>query len=80
MAAQLFAALESDVPDVYDRVREGEFDAIHDWLGERVHRHGKRYETNELVRRATGEEFSADAFVSYVRAKYGELYGLEESV
>jgi carboxypeptidase Taq len=80
MAAQLFAALEADVPDVYEQVRAGEFDAIHDWLSEHVHRHGKRYETNELVRQATGEEFTADAFVSYVRGKYGELYGLEESV
>jgi carboxypeptidase Taq len=76
MAAQLYAAFEDDVGGYDDRIRAGEFDALHDWLGEHVHRHGKRYETNELVRQATGEDFSADAFVSYVRGKYGDLYDL----
>jgi carboxypeptidase Taq len=80
MAAQLFDAATDDLGDVHAQVREGEFDDLHDWLEANVHRHGKRYETNELVREATGEEFTADYFVDYVREKYGELYGLEESV
>jgi carboxypeptidase Taq len=80
MAAQLFAAASDDLGDVDERIREGEFDALHDWLAEHVHRHGKRYETNDLVREATGEDFTADSFVDYVREKYGELYGLDESV
>jgi len=28
------------------------------------------------VERATGEEFSADAFTDYVEEKYGELYDI----
>jgi carboxypeptidase Taq len=77
MAAQLYAAFEADVGGFDDDVRAGEFDALHDWLGEHVHQYGKRYETNELVRQATGEDFAADAFVSYVRGKYGDLYDLD---
>jgi carboxypeptidase Taq len=80
MAAQLFDALEADVGDVDAAVRDGDVDAIHDWLRENVHRHGKRYETNDLVRTATGESFTADYFVDYVRGKYGDLYDLTESV
>ncbi|WP_280535273.1 carboxypeptidase M32 [Halopenitus sp. POP-27] len=79
MAAQLYAAAEADVaamdgPSLDDRIAAGEFDAIHDWLAENVHRHGSRYETNELVKRATGQDFSADAFTDYVESKYGALY------
>jgi len=76
IAAQLFDAAEDDLGDLDDRIRAGEFDPLHDWLTDRVHRHGKRFETNELVRRATGDDVSADAFVDYATAKYGELYGL----
>ena len=76
MAAQLFEAAEDDVGDLYERIREGEFDALHDWLTEHVHRHGQRYETNELVRRATGSDFAADAFLDYATAKFGDLYDL----
>jgi carboxypeptidase Taq len=57
-------------------VREGEFEPIHDWLTERVHRHGCRYETTELVSLATGEGFGAEAFLSYAEEKFGGLYGL----
>ncbi|WP_101295363.1 carboxypeptidase M32 [Halegenticoccus soli] len=79
MAAQLFAAAEEDVGDLDGKIREGDFDDLHEWLTENVHRHGQRYETNELVRKATGGDFTADAFVEYVTDKYGELYGLESA-
>jgi carboxypeptidase Taq len=76
MAAQLFEAAEDGIDDLYGGVREGEFDALHDWLTENVHRHGQRYRTNELVKRATGAEFTADAFLDYATAKFGDLYDL----
>jgi carboxypeptidase Taq len=76
MAAQLFEAAQNDVDDLYGHVHEGEFDALHDWLTENVHRHGRRYRTNDLVKRATGADFAADAFVDYATAKFGDLYDL----
>jgi len=76
IAAQLFDAVDADVEGVDDLIRAGEFDPLHEWLTDRIHRHGKRFETNDLVREATGEDVSADAFVDYATAKYGELYGL----
>ena len=79
MAAQLFAAAEEDVGDLSGAIADGEFDPLHEWLSENVHRHGKRYETNELVKRATGDEFSADAFINHVSEKYGDLYDLDSA-
>ncbi|MFB6129775.1 MAG: carboxypeptidase M32 [Salinigranum sp.] len=79
LAAQLFAAAERDVVDLEAKIRAGEFDPLREWLTENVHRYGQRYETNELVRKATGEDFSADAFVDYVTGKYGDLYGLDSA-
>ncbi|WP_049937427.1 carboxypeptidase M32 [Haloplanus natans] len=76
VAAQLFDAAERDLGGLDGRIREGEFDPLHEWLTDRIHRHGKRFETNDLVRQATDEDVSADAFVDYATAKYGELYGL----
>jgi carboxypeptidase Taq len=76
MAAQLFAAADEELDDLEGDVREGDFEALQAWLGENVHRHGKRYETNELVVEATGEDFTADYFLDYVEEKYGDLYDL----
>jgi carboxypeptidase Taq len=41
-----------------------------------VHSHGQRYTTDELVEEATGEPLTADYFVEYAEAKFGDLYGL----
>src|SRR6056297_463640 len=76
MAAQLFDAAESEIDDLDAKIADGDFGDLQAWLGENVHRHGSRYETNELVKEATGEAFSADAFTDYVEEKYGELYGI----
>jgi len=76
MAAQLYAAADRDIDDLEASIRAGEFAPLADWLRTNIHQHGRRYETNELVRRATGEPLSADDFVDYVHMKYGELYGL----
>ncbi|MGQ4554409.1 carboxypeptidase M32 [Halobellus sp. GM3] len=77
MAAQLYHAADADIADLDRDVAAGDFDALHEWLTERVHRHGARYETNDLVEAATGEPFTADAFLEYVTAKYGALYDLD---
>jgi len=76
LAAQLYASADDEIGDVDGQTREGEFGALHDWLTDNVHRHGCRYETDDLVREATGEAFTADYFLDYARGKFGDLYEL----
>jgi carboxypeptidase Taq len=76
-AAQLTDALEEDFgEDIESLVADRRFDDLRDWMGEHVHRHGKRYPTDELVEVATGEELTADYYLDYVTAKYEDLYDL----
>ncbi|MFP4627723.1 MAG: carboxypeptidase M32 [Halobacteriales archaeon] len=75
VAAQLDAAIREDL-DVDTLVRDREFDPIHEWMTEHVHRHGQRYETPELIERATGEPLSAEPFVEYITEKFEALYDL----
>jgi len=74
LAAQLDHYLRADLDDVDAQVRTGEYGEIHDWLTEHVHRHGARYETDELIRNATGESLTADYFLDYADGKYRGLY------
>jgi carboxypeptidase Taq len=76
LAAQVWKAAERELEDIAELIRTGEFAPIHEWLTENVHRHGQRYETQGLVRRATGEELRADHFTAYINDKYGDLYDL----
>jgi len=75
LAAQIAAAVEDQL-SLEGRVRKGDVEPIHEWLRERVHRHGARYTTPELVREATGEALTTDYFLDYARGKYGDIYDL----
>lgn len=76
LAAQLHAAMEDDLGSLDSSLRNGNIEPIEEWLREHVHRHGCRYRADELIRRATGEDLSADAFLDYVEHKYSDIYGL----
>ena len=74
LAAQLFDAFSrghGGAGAVDDDLREGRFTPLTQWLRERVHRHGKRQTTPELIRHATGGTLGPDAFVAYARRKWG---------
>jgi carboxypeptidase Taq len=76
LAAQLYAAVERDIEDMDGKIRDGNFEPLHDWLTENVHQHGQRYTTPELIEVASGEEFTSEYFVDYATEKYGALYDL----
>jgi carboxypeptidase Taq len=77
LAAQLFAAAESEIDGLDAQIREGEFDSLHAWLDESVRRHGCRYTTDGLIQQASGEPLTAEYFLEYAESKFGELYGLD---
>ena len=75
LAAQLYAAADSELDGLESGIRSGEFDDLHGWLDGSVRRHGCRYTTDELIERATGEALTADHFLEYAERKFGALYG-----
>lgn len=78
MAAQLYTAAEESIADLDGKIAAGSFDELREWLRRNVHQHGARYQTDELIKQATGSSFTADAFVSYVSKKYASLYSLDQ--
>lgn len=77
LAAQIYSAAEDDIENLDEKISNGEFSELREWLRENVHSYGQLYRTEELVENATGEKPTADHFLDYIGGKYGELYGLE---
>ena len=69
-AAQFYNAMKRDYPDIEEEISDGKFDNIHIWLKENIWSHGSRYSECELIKQATGESFSADAYIDYLEKKY----------
>lgn len=75
-AAQFAAAADRALGGLAELLRRGDFAPLCAWLGEHVHRHGRRHAPADLVRIATGAPPSADAFLAHLEAKLLPLYGV----
>lgn len=74
IAAQLWHAARGALPGLEDDFARGEFSRLLGWLREHIHRHGKRFDTRELVRRVAGEALSPRHLLDYLRERYAPLY------
>jgi carboxypeptidase Taq len=68
--------LKEDLPGIESALERREYGGIHGWLGEKIHRWGRRLNPGELLMNITGETLSAGPFLEYVEGKYRELYGI----
>ncbi len=69
-AAQLYAAAQVEIPDLEKQFAKGDFTQLLQWLRKHVHAHGRRFDAQTLMKRATGKDLSSEAFVTYLKTKY----------
>ncbi len=74
--AQLMEAARAALPTLDDELAAGDPSALRAWLVERVHRRGATARGARIIEDATGRAPDAGAFLRYVHAKYGPLYGI----
>ncbi len=72
IAAQLFEAVSTDLPDLNTQIARGEFDALNRWLETRVWSKGSLLTTDALIESATGYALGTDAFLRHVKRRYLE--------
>jgi carboxypeptidase Taq len=66
VAAQLWETMEAELGPSEEALRRGEVAPIQRWLGEHVHRYGRRLDTIPLVEMATGRAPQVEPFLRYV--------------
>lgn len=76
VSVQLWEKINKEIRDLDDQMRKGDFRELLAWLRKNIHRHGQKYEPQELVERVTGSKISSQPYVRYLTRKYGEIYGL----
>jgi carboxypeptidase Taq len=76
IAGQLWERAHVDLPELDERIAEGDLAPLRAWLLDHVHRHGAKFTTAELLQRETGGPIRVDAFTSYLDRKLADVYGL----
>ena len=77
IAGQLWERAHTDLPQLGAAIAAGELSPLREWLRENVHRHGAKFSTTELLARVVGGPIKVAPFVSYLRHKLGDVYGID---
>ncbi len=75
-ASQLWGKIRADLPDLDRQIEKTSFGDLLGWLRENIHRHGSKFDANELLQRVVGGPLAAGPYLEYLETKYGEIYGL----
>ncbi|MFZ0531821.1 MAG: carboxypeptidase M32 [Anaerolineales bacterium] len=75
IGAQLWERINADIHDLPDQIRQGEFAPWLAWLREKVHRHGAKFEPQELIQLVTGSKVDPAPYMRYLEQKYSAIYG-----
>ncbi len=73
--AQLYYHMKKEM-DFDELLRNGKICVIKEYLREHVHKFGKLKTSREILMDVTGEDFTPDYFIQYLKDKYTKLYEL----
>jgi carboxypeptidase Taq len=76
VSAQLWEKINKDIRGLDDQIRSGKFDSLLNWLREKIHIHGHKYDPQDLIQKVTGSKINSAAYVRYLTKKYSDIYGL----
>lgn len=76
ISVQLWEKINEEIPDLAEQFRQGKFDELLRWLVTNIHRHGKKYEPQELVQMVTGSKIDSAPYIRYLKDKFGDIYNL----
>jgi carboxypeptidase Taq len=69
-AAQYFATIRQQHPDLDARIASGDLSPVMNWLDANIWSQASRWSTDELVTRATGEPLNASHFRRHLESRY----------
>ncbi|HEX5839267.1 MAG TPA: carboxypeptidase M32 [Anaerolineales bacterium] len=76
VSVQLWEKIRKDIRDLDDQICKGNFSELLAWLRSNIHRHGHKYDPQDLVQRVTGSRITPEPYIRYLTKKYSEIYGL----
>ncbi len=75
IAGQLWELIRRELPDLDEQLERGELAPLRDWLRERLHRHGARFEPAEMVERLVGGGLDPAPLLAQLEARQAEVTG-----
>jgi len=75
-SVQLFNQAKNELPNLEERISNGQLLDLKEWLNKNVHEYGKLYSAKDLVKKITGETLNPEYFIKYLKEKFGLIYNV----
>ena len=75
-AASFRYQMESDIPDMWNQVSQGEFTTVLEWLRTHVHQKGKTMDAPQIFEAAVGSRDPVADLMRHLKERSGPLYGV----
>ena len=76
-AVQFYEQAHKEISTLAREIEAGRLSILTRWLNQKIHRWGKTFTVDHLIRRVTGGPLSPEPFLTYLEKKFGELYQLQ---
>ena len=75
-AAQFFNAAEAAIGPLGEQFAGGEFGPLKGWLNREIHRRGRQFRADTLVKVVTGNELTHEPLVAHLEGRFRAIYQL----
>lgn len=76
LGAQYYDSALNEHPEIETEMSEGQFGTLFHWLHSNIWQHGRKYDTLELTKRITNDNIQVQPLVTYLNAKFSDIYSL----
>jgi carboxypeptidase Taq len=73
-AAMIWKVMQEDIPEIKEKISNGQFAVLRNWLRNKIHIYGKLVTPNELIKDVAGESLNETAYIEYMDGKIKDLY------
>jgi carboxypeptidase Taq len=71
ISLQIWERVRDEIPDLDEQFERGEFSALREWLGENLHRHGRKFTPKETLEKVVGGPIDSGPYLAYLNEKHG---------
>jgi carboxypeptidase Taq len=76
-AAQFYSQALNEIPNLENEIEEGNMKNLLNWLRIKIHKHGKKYDAQDLCIKITGKKLEFKYFMDYAKEKYSKIYSIK---
>lgn len=70
IAAQLFSTFITAHPDFFESVKQGNFQALNEWLSKNIYSQASSLKTDDLLLKVTGKTLDSSYFIKHIEDRY----------